>query len=201
MTYKEQGDIMKRFIAVMVSITFFALLTAVADEEQPDADETLKVGDAAPEWTLQDAEKNDHVLKELQGKVVLLVMGNRKIRDESNKWANRFREDYAENAEITAYIVGDMRFVPRFTPKALIRRHLRKNPPPLTVLLDWKGKVHQLYKTEEKKPTICLISQEGIIAFHQRATLSDTGYAELKQVLTKLLTKPAPVNNGQKYKG
>ena len=49
---------------------------AFADETSETA--PPKVGDTAPEWTLQDAEEKEHNLKKLRGKAVFLIMGNRK---------------------------------------------------------------------------------------------------------------------------
>jgi hypothetical protein len=73
---------MKLHIAAIVSIAFFGILIGFADEETKTA--PPKVGDTAPDWTLQDAEEKEHNLKQLRGKVVFLIMGNRKIRKEDD---------------------------------------------------------------------------------------------------------------------
>jgi hypothetical protein len=82
-----------------------------------------------------------------------------------------------------------MRSVPGFIPKRFIRGQLKKNPPPVKFLLDWKGEVHKQYQTEKKKPTLYLISQEGTIVFHQKADFKPEIYAELKKEINKLLAK------------
>ena len=82
---------MKLFIAAIVSIIFLGTLAAFADETSETA--PPKVGDTAPEWTLQDAEEKTHHLKKLRGKVVFLIMGNRKIRKEDDKWAEAFQKE------------------------------------------------------------------------------------------------------------
>ena len=179
---------MKLFIAAAVSVALFAMLVAFADEKSEIV--PPKVGDTAPEWTLQDAEEKEHTLKKLRGKVVFLIMGNRKIRKEDDKWAEAFQEEYGKNEQVTAYIIGDLRSVPGFIPKRFIRGQLKKNPPPVKFLIDWKGEVHQQYQTEKKKPTLYLISQEGIITFHRKSDFEPEIYAELKKEIDTLLATP-----------
>ena len=158
---------MKLSIVAIISIAFFGMLVSFADEKTEPT--PPKVGDTAPEWTLQDPEEKEHNLKKLRGKVVFLILGNRKIRKEDDKWAEAFQKDYRENAQVTAYIIADMRSVPGFIPKRFIRNQLKKNPPPVKFLTDWKGEVHKRYQTEKEKPTLYLISQKGTIVFHRKA--------------------------------
>ena len=179
---------MKLFITAIVSITFFGMLAVFADEKSEIA--PPKVGDTAPDWTLQDAEEKEHTLKKLRGKVVFLIMGNRKIREEDDKWAEAFQKEYGENEQVIAYIIGDLRSVPGFIPKRFIRNQLKKNPPAVGFLLDWKGEVHKRYQTEKKKPTLYLISQEGIIVFHRKSDFKAGTYAEVKKAIVQLLKTP-----------
>ena len=181
---------MKLFIAAVISITFFGVPVAFADEKSETA--PPKVGDTAPDWTLQDAEEKEHNLKKLRGKVVFLIMGNRKIRKEDDKWAEAFQKAYGENEQVVAYIIGDLRSVPGFIPKGFIRSQLKKNPPAVKFLLDWKGEVHKQYQTKKKTPTLYLISQKGTIAFHQKANFDSETYAELKKEIDRLLATPDP---------
>ena len=181
-----RGTTMQSFIAAIFGIVILGMLMSFAVAEQTKT-EPLKVGDTAPDWTLQDVEEKEHSLKKLQGKIVFLIMGNRKIREEDDKWAEAFQNDYRENAQVTAYIIADMRSVPGFIPKGFIRGQLKKNPPPVKFLLDWKGEVHKRYQTEKEKPTLYLISQEGTIVFHEKADFKPEIYAELKNQIGKLL--------------
>ena len=177
---------MKLFFATIISVTFFGMLMAVADEKSETA--PPKVGDTAPDWTLQDAKEQEYNLKKLRGKVVFLIMGNRKIRKEDDKWAEAFQKAYGENEQVVAYIIGDLRSVPGFIPKGFIRSQLKKNPPAVKFLLDWKGEVHKRYQTEKKKPTLYLISQKGTITFHRKANFDSEAYTELKKEIDRLLT-------------
>lgn len=176
---------MKLLIATVVSMTLVGMLVAVADEKSETA--PPKIGDTAPDWTLQDAEEKEHNLKQLRGKVVFLIMGNRKIREEDDKWAEAFQKEYGENEQVVAYIIGDLRSVPGFIPKRFIRSQLKKNPPAVKFLLDWKGEVHKRYKTKKKKPTLYLISQEGTVVFHRKSDFKAETYAKLKETIDNLL--------------
>ena len=179
---------MKLSIIAIISIAFFGMLVGFADEKTEPA--PPKIGDTAPDWTLQDPEEKEHNLKKLRGKVVFLIMGNRKIRKEDDKWADAFQKDYRENEQVTAFIIADMRSVPGFIPKRFIRGQLKKNPPPVKFLMDWKGEVHKQYQTEKEKPTLYLISQKGTIVFHRKSDFKSETYAELKKEIDKLLEMP-----------
>ena len=186
--HKEPGTTMKLLIAAVISITLFGTFVSSADEKTET--EPPKVGDTAPDFVLQDPEEKEHNLKKLRGKVVFLIMGNRKIRKEDDKWAEAFQKDYRESSQVIAFIIADMRSVPGFIPKGFIRSQLKKNPPPVKFLLDWKGEVHKRYHTEKKKPTLYLISQDGTIVFYQKADFKPEVYAELKKEIEKLLATP-----------
>ena len=193
--YKELCTTMKLLIAVVISITFFATFVSFADEKTET--EPPKVGDTAPDFVLQDVEEKEYNLKKLRGKIVFLIMGNRKIRKEDDKWAEAFQKDYQENAQVIAFIIADMRSVPGFIPKGFIRGQLKKNPPPVKFLLDWKGEVHKRYHTEKTKPTLYLISQEGTVVFHEKANFKPEVYNELKQEIDKLLAMLTNKNRGK----
>ena len=169
-----------------IYLAIFALLGGIVILAK---DEPPTVGDTAPDFTLQDVEEKPHTLKKMRGKPVFLIMGNRKIRKEDDKWAEAFQKDYKKDKRISAYIIADLRSVPGFIPKRFIRHQLRKKPPPLPFLLDWKGQVHQRYQTEKKKPNLYLISSKGTIVFHRKANFKPEMYAELKKQIDALLAE------------
>lgn len=170
-----------RWLICLMTIGLVACSTIAANEEEKS--DPPKVGDAAPDFTLNDAEDQEYSLEKLQDKIVLLIMGNRKIRKEDDKWAEAFQKDYRDNKRIVAYIVADMRSVPGFVPKGFIKRQLKKDKPPVTLLLDWKGKVHQAYHTQKEKPNLYLIHPDGQIAFHIKANFAQKTYQQLKQAI------------------
>ena len=162
------------------------LVSPLFASNQEQVEEPLQVGEDAPDFILQDAEDQEHALKKMRGKVVFLIMGNRKIREEDDKWAHAFQKDYQKNDRVIAYIVADMRSVPGFVPKGFIKRQLKKNKPPVTLLLDWKGKVHQAYRTQKEKPNLYVIDPEGKLAFHIKSNFDKETYQKLKAVIDGL---------------
>ncbi len=164
---------------LIIGLCVFA--SVASDQEQ--AEKPLQVGEAAPDFTLQDAEDQAHGLEKMRGKVVFLIMGNRKIREEDDKWAYAFQKDYQKNDRVIGYIVADMRSVPGFVPKGFIKRQLKKDKPPVTLLLDWKGKVHQAYRTKKDKPSLYVIDPEGKLAFHIKSNFDKETYQKLQAVI------------------
>ena len=173
-----------RYITYFLIIGLFAFASVASDQEQ--VEESLQVGEEVPDFTLQDAEDQEYALKKMRGKVVFLIMGNRKIREEDDKWAYAFQKDYQKNDQVIAYIVADMRSVPGFVPKGFIKRQLKKDKPPVTLLLDWKGKVHQAYRTKKEKPNLYIIDPEGKLAFHIKSNFDEETYQKLKAVIDRL---------------
>ncbi len=173
-----------RYISYFLIIGLCAFASVASDQEQ--VEKPLQVGEDAPDFILQDAEDQEYALKKMRGKVIFLIMGNRKIREEDDKWAHAFQKDYQENDQVIAYIIADMRSVPAFVPKGFVKRQLKKDKPPVTLLLDWKGKVHQAYRTEKEKPNLYIIDPEGKLAFHIKSNFDEETYQELKAVIDGL---------------
>ena len=173
-----------RYISLCLIIGLCAFVSVASDQEQ--VEEPPQVGEEAPDFTLQDAEDQEHALQKMRGKVVFLIMGNRKIRKEDDKWGHAFQKDYQENDRVVAYIVADMRSVPGFVPKGFIKKQLKKDEPPVTLLLDWKGKVHQAYRTEKEKPNLYIIDPQGKLAFQMKSNFDEETYQKLKAVIDGL---------------
>ena len=66
-----------RYISLCLIIGLCAFVSVASDQEQ--VEEPLQVGEEAPDFTLQDADDQEHALQKMRGKVVFLIMGNRKI--------------------------------------------------------------------------------------------------------------------------
>ena len=173
-----------RYISLCLIIGLCAFVSVASDQEQ--VEEPPQVGEEAPDFTLQDAEDQEHALQKMRGKVVFLIMGNRKIRKEDDKWGHAFQKDYWENDRVVAYIVADMRSVPGFVPKGFIKKQLKKDEPPVTLLLDWKGKVHQAYRTEKEKPNLYIIDPQGKLAFQIKSNFDEETYQKLQAVIDGL---------------
>ena len=170
-----------RFGIYLLGIVILACPTYASKEDAAPA-----VGDKAPDFTLKDAEDQTYSLEKLHGKIVFLILGNRKIRKEDDKWAAAFQKDYGDREGAIAYIIADMRSVPGFVPKGFIKRQLKKNKPPVTLLLDWKGEIHKTYHTDKKKPNLYLIAPNGSIVFYAKSDFDEKTYEELKTVISKI---------------
>ena len=173
-----------RYISLCLIIGLCAFVSVASDQKQ--VEEPPQVGEEAPDFTLQDADDQEHALQKMRGKVVFLIMGNRKIRKEDDKWGHAFQKDYQENDRVVAYIVADMRSVPGFVPKGFIKKQLKKDEPPVTLLLDWKGKVHQAYRTEKEKPNLYIIDPQGKLAFQIKSNFDEETYQKLQAVIDGL---------------
>ena len=75
---------------------------------------------------------------------------------------------------------------PGSVPKGFIKRQLRKNKPPATLLLDWKGEVHKAYHTDKKKPNLYLIDPNGSIVFHAKSDYDEETYELLKTAISEI---------------
>ena len=165
----------------LLAIVLFAFHAYASKEDGPPA-----VGDKAPDFTLKDADDQVHSLKKLRGRIVFLILGNRKIRKEDDKWATAFQKDYGNREEIMAFIIADMRSVPGFVPKGFVKRQLRKNKPPVTLLLDWKGEIHKTFRTDKKKPNLYLIAPDGSIVFHAKSDFDEKTREMLKTAISEI---------------
>ena len=82
-----------------------------------------------------------------------------------------------------------MRSVPRFIPKGLVKRQLKKNKPPVTLLLDWKGETHKAYRTQKEEPNLYIVNPDGNLVFHINANFGDETYKKLKAVTENEIAK------------
>ena len=114
---------------------------------------------------------------------------------EDDKWAIAIQKHYSKNEMMKVFIIADMRSVPRFIPRGFIKWNLKKDKPPATLLLDWKGKTHDAYKTQPQKPNIFIISKLGKIAYRMDANYSNKAYNKLKAEIERALN-----TRGQKGK-
>tara|TARA_B100000029_G_scaffold86654_1_gene76877 strand:- start:96 stop:707 length:612 start_codon:yes stop_codon:yes gene_type:complete len=161
---------------------------------------SVTIGYEAPDFCLQTADSKTHQLHEMRGSVIFLVAGNRKLRKEDNQWGEAIMADFKRliNHEkgmtpiLRCYIIGNMNDVPKFISKQFIKKQLLKKPPPVPLLLDWEGEVHQQYKIEckkRKKPSLYIVDQQGKIVFHQYSKFNRQTYHKIRQLLDKLLSQ------------
>ena len=163
----------------------------------------IGVGDQVPNFTLEGTDDKQHELEKMKGNVVALIMGSRELEEEEDRWMvalfHTFKEEMEkEEGGIQLFEVADMRSVPRFMPKAVVRRlakqFMRDEALPFTnvMLFDWKQKVNELLGAEKDKVDIFVVDKKGILVHHQVVPYSETNFSVLKAVIEEALK---PGNN------
>ena len=129
-------------LIIMLSIAIILTSFAIAKEK-----EELKIGDPAPKFTLKDADDKEHSLEKLLGKdeesrkIIILIMGDRKVRKDANKWAKELDKLYKEKKEeIALLMVADLRDLPFFVTEGMVKWGTKREKLPVTIVLDWEGK-------------------------------------------------------------
>ncbi len=161
----------------------------------------VKVGEKMPNFKLEGTDDKEHELEKMKGKVVVLIMGSRKLDEENYRWLHAlgitFKEKIEkEDGEIKIFQVADMRGVPRFMPKSVVRRlakkfmldEKKKLPFTKIVLFDWKQKVNKLLGADKDKVDIFVIDKKGVLAHHQVVLYSEEHFSVLKSKIEGCLT-------------
>jgi peroxiredoxin len=175
------------------------ILTPYASaEEKGKKEEGFKIGDPAPKFTLKDAFDKEHSLELMSGKdeenrkAVILIMGNRKVREEANKWAKELHKIYERNQEVALLMVADLRNLPFFVTEGMVKWGTKRENLPIPIVLDWGGKINQLYKAKRSKPNLYIIDKEGKVAFHQVGKHSEELTKKLQAKVQESLKKDSP---------
>jgi hypothetical protein len=130
---------------------------------------SLKVGDTAPKFALKDPYENMYSLDSIIGrgktgmKLLILVIGDRHSRESGNKWVKELDKVYCGEKEIEIFMVADLRGLPFFATETLVKLGIKRERLPRIVLLDWDGKVNDLYKTQPSKSNLFVIDHAGKI--------------------------------------
>lgn len=164
---------LKRMAIWLSIIVILASSTAVWGKEE----ERLKVGDPVPEFTLKDAYDKEHSFKLLldkeETKVAVLLMGDRKVRKDANKWARELHKIYGKREDVVLIMLADLRDLPFFATESMVKWGTKREKLPVTILLDWEGKVNKLYKTQKKRTDLFIIDSDGKLLYHQVDKYSD----------------------------
>lgn len=160
-------------MAIPLFIAFaFASFILAKDEEG------FKIGEPAPKFTLKDADDKEYSLEKIliekkNLKVILLIMGDHKVRKEGNKWAIELHKIYGKNEDIVMLMVADLRDLPFYVTEGMVKWGTKREKLPVTILLDWGGKVNEEYKAHRSKPNLFMIGKNGKVLFHQEGKYSD----------------------------
>lgn len=187
---------LQKLIAILCITTILTLYASA--EEKGEKEEGFKIGDPAPKFTLKDAYDKEHSLELMSGKdeeskrSVILIMGNRKIREEANKWAKELHKIYEKNEEVALLMVADLRGLPFFVTEGMVKWGTKRENLPIPIVLDWGGKINQLYKAKRSKPNLYIINKEGKVAFHQVGKHSEELIKKLQAKVQESLKKDSP---------
>ena len=102
---------LQKLIAILCITTVLTLYAFAEGKDKKE--EGFKIGDPAPIFTLKDADDKEHSLELIMGKdeenrkTVILIMGDRKVRKEANKWAKDLHRIYEKNQEVALLMVAD----------------------------------------------------------------------------------------------
>ena len=168
---------MLRGLIALLSIALVFASSAAASEKPKE--EGLKIGDPAPKFTLKDADDKEHGLEALLGKdkehrkVIILMMGDRKVRKEANKWAIELDRIYGKNKEVALLMVADLRGLPFFVTEGMVKWGTKRENLPVPIVLDWDGKVNKLYNTKQSKPNVFIIDKDGKVSYQRVGKYSD----------------------------
>ena len=172
-----------------IMVLLYAVLIMVSYAVARDKDEeSLKIGTPVPD----DKEYSLDVLigkEEEHKRVLILVMGDRKVREDANKWAKELHKLHGKNEDIAMLMVADLRDLPFFVTEKLVKWGTKRDKLPVTIVLDWKGKVNAQYKTSQKKTDIFIVDRNGKLAYHQIDQYSEEVMKKLQTELQKTIEK------------
>lgn len=147
----------------------------------------LKQGVQAPDFTLTDADDKSYTLSKMSDKVVILLIGTRDVRKEGDKWLFAIDEDYGQYEDINSYLIADLRELPFFVTKGMVKWGVRREKLPFNTLLDWDGKIARKYKAQKDLPNLFIIDKQSKIVYSYSGNFSDETYSRFKHKLNLIL--------------
>ena len=171
----------------MAVLLFAAIILAASTAVWGKEKERLEIGAAAPMFILKDANDKEYSLELLLSKEgvkgAVLMIGDRKVRKDANKWARELHKIYGKNKQVVMLMIADLRDLPFFATEGMVKWGTKREKLPVTILLDWDGKVTQMYKAQKKKPNLFILSRDGKLLHYQIEKYSDEN---LKKVTSKM---------------
>jgi peroxiredoxin len=165
---------MLRRVIALLSIALTLAFSAAVEKKKE-----LKIGDPAPDFTLKGADDKEYGLKLLlkkdkaRAQVIILIMGDRKVRKQNDKWAIELDKIYGKKKEVAILMVADLRGLPFFVTEGMVKWGVKREKIPVPILLDWDGKVNKMYKAQKGKPDLFIVNSDGKVSYHHVAPYSD----------------------------
>ncbi|MDQ1316704.1 MAG: Redoxin protein [Candidatus Poribacteria bacterium] len=162
---------MRQGIFVLIIISIF-LFNPSAFSEKSDKKEQLKIGNQAPKFVLKDADNKEYSLDKIISKdkgdvqVLILLIGDQTTRKSGNKWAKELDKLYKGKKEISIFMIADLRGLPFYVTESMVKWGTKREKLPVPILLDWNGKINELYKTRKGEPNLYVIDREYKIRYY-----------------------------------
>ena len=138
-------------------------------------------GSRASDFTLRDQRDSQISLRDLKGKVVLLIASDDTGAKQNAEWKKAV-EKYV--GPITVLGVADVRKVPFFLKKRF-KQDFQKDPA--TILLDWEGIIFTSYGLAKDVSNIVVIDKNGIVRYLYSGSAESSAVERLRGVLNKCL--------------
>ncbi len=122
--------------------------------------ESTLINAKAPAFSLSDQHDNQVNLRQLEGKVVILIASDKDGTKQNPAWRKALTERYGKRILLQG--VADLRKVPFFL-KASFKRDFQKEPH--SIILDWNGEIFKAYGLSENAANIVLIDKKGYVRF------------------------------------
>jgi hypothetical protein len=68
--------------------------------------------------------------------------------------------------EVSIFMIADLRGLPFFATESMVKWGTKREKLPVTILLDWGGKVSELYKTQRGESNLFIIGREGKVKYY-----------------------------------
>ncbi len=118
------------------------------------------INSRAPEFSLQDQYDRPATLRQLEGRVVVLIASDRDVMAQSRRWGKIISDRYGDT--VSLFGIADARGIPFFM-KSKIKNDFKKDG--ISILLDWNGVVSIAYGLAEKVSNIILIDKNDYIKY------------------------------------
>jgi predicted transcriptional regulator len=128
----------------------------------------------ATEFTLQDQYEKTISLKQLEGRIVVLIASDKEGKEQNAAWTRAIRDKYADRILVQG--IANVSSVPFFL-KGKIRNDFRKEGD--SILLDWKGEVFEAYNLTKGVSNVILIDTRGMIHYRSSGPASPEAVREL----------------------
>lgn len=172
-----------------------AMMNAALAIATPSADDTAKVGEAAPEFTLTDADGKEYSLSDYKGRIVVLQWINpdcpvcRRVSSAGlvGKMSKQLKKI---DGELVHLAINSTHYMDGETSAKYLKQHKLKSP----ALIDQDGTVGKLYGARTT-PHMFVIDKEGILRY-QGAFDSDPN-GKKKDVTNYVINAVQQITNGE----